>query len=63
LTEEQRATFVMADLTELSAPEIAAVLDANLNTVYSRLRSARQTVSRLLKGEPHEQAAKTTRWS
>jgi RNA polymerase sigma-70 factor (ECF subfamily) len=54
LTAEQRATFVMADLEELSAPEIAGVLNVNLNTVYSRLRSARQAVSRRLKGEPHE---------
>ena len=54
LSDEQRATFVMADLEEMSAPEIAAVLNVNLNTVYSRLRSARQAVSRRLQGEPNE---------
>ncbi|HKU45081.1 MAG TPA: sigma-70 family RNA polymerase sigma factor [Polyangiales bacterium] len=52
LSEEQRATFVMADLEELSAPEIAEVLSVNVNTVYSRLRSARRAVSRRLSGEP-----------
>jgi RNA polymerase sigma-70 factor (ECF subfamily) len=45
LGEEQRATFVMADLEDMSAPEIASVLDVNLNTVYSRLRAARRAVA------------------
>jgi RNA polymerase sigma-70 factor (ECF subfamily) len=45
LGEEQRATFVMADLEDMSAPEIADVMNVNLNTVYSRLRSARQSVA------------------
>lgn len=41
LTEEQRAVFVMADLEQMTAPEISETLGANLNTVYSRLRTAR----------------------
>jgi len=51
LSEEQRAVFVMADLEELSAPEIAEVLSVNLNTVYSRLRSARREVATFLASE------------
>lgn len=42
LDEDKRAVFVLADLEGLSAPEIAAAVGANLNTVYSRLRLARQ---------------------
>jgi RNA polymerase sigma-70 factor (ECF subfamily) len=45
LNDDQRAVFVMADLEELSAPEIASVLKVNLNTVYSRLRTARREVA------------------
>ena len=41
LNEDQRDVFVLAELEELSAPEIATVLGAPLNTVYSRLRLAR----------------------
>ncbi len=47
----QRAVFVMAELDGSSGPEIAAALEVPLNTVYSRLRAARQrfaaTVRRL----------------
>lgn len=45
LSDDHRAVFVMADLEELSAPEIASVLKVNLNTVYSRLRTARREVA------------------
>lgn len=48
LPDEQREVFVMADLEELSAPEIASVLNVNLNTVYSRLRTARRELARVL---------------
>jgi RNA polymerase sigma-70 factor (ECF subfamily) len=41
LPEDKREVFVLADLEEMSAPEIAAALDLNLNTVYSRIRAAR----------------------
>jgi RNA polymerase sigma-70 factor, ECF subfamily len=41
LNEDQRDVFVLAELEQLSVPEIAAVLGAPLNTVYSRLRLAR----------------------
>jgi len=41
LNENQRDVFVLAELEQLTAPEIATVLGAPLNTVYSRLRLAR----------------------
>jgi RNA polymerase sigma-70 factor (ECF subfamily) len=41
LNQDQRDVFVLAELEQLSAPEIATVLGVNLNTVYSRLRLAR----------------------
>lgn len=56
LSDEQRAVFVMADIEELSAPEIAAVLRVNVNTVYSRLRTARREVAAQL-GQTSEGAS------
>lgn len=41
LDEDKRQVFVMADLEEMSAPEIAAALKLNVNTVYARIRAAR----------------------
>lgn len=42
LDEKKRAVFVLSELEQLSAPEIAQVLGTNLNTVYSRLRAAKK---------------------
>lgn len=42
LDETKRAVFVLSELEQLSAPEIAGALGVNLNTVYSRLRAARR---------------------
>jgi RNA polymerase sigma-70 factor, ECF subfamily len=39
--EERRDVFVMHELEDIQAPEIAVILDVPLNTVYSRLRTAR----------------------
>lgn len=41
LDEKKRTVFVLSELEQLSVPEIAEVLAVNLNTVYSRLRSAK----------------------
>ena len=41
LDDDKRAVFVMAELEQMSVPEIADALEVNLNTVYSRLRAAR----------------------
>jgi len=46
LDDDRRAVFVLAEVEQLSAPEIAAVVDAPLNTVYSRLRLARAEFSK-----------------
>jgi RNA polymerase sigma-70 factor (ECF subfamily) len=42
LDDEKREVFVLAELEQMSVPEIAEALSVNLNTVYSRLRVARQ---------------------
>lgn len=49
IPDEQREVFVLAELEQLSSPEIAKALDLNLNTVYSRLRSARFAFEAALK--------------
>ena len=41
LDADKREVFVLAELEQLSMPEIAAALDLNLNTAYARLRAAR----------------------
>lgn len=46
LDEDRRDVFVLAELEQLSAPEIAVLLDVPLNTVYSRLRLARAEFSK-----------------
>lgn len=43
LNDDQRSVFVMHELEGMSMPEIASVIDAPLNTLYSRLRLARET--------------------
>jgi RNA polymerase sigma-70 factor (ECF subfamily) len=47
----RRAVFVMHDIDGLSMPEIAQVLDAPLNTLYSRLRLAREEFTDAVKRE------------
>lgn len=42
LDDEKRTVFVMAELEEMSPNDIADVLHVPVNTVYSRLRVARQ---------------------
>jgi RNA polymerase sigma-70 factor, ECF subfamily len=44
LPEEQRELLVLAELEQLSIPEICACLGGNSNTVYSRLRVARESL-------------------
>lgn len=43
LPDDQREVFVLAELEELTVPEIAEATGANVNTVYSRLRAARKS--------------------
>jgi RNA polymerase sigma-70 factor (ECF subfamily) len=42
LDDEKRAVFVLAELEELGAKEIADMVGIPVNTVYSRLRAARE---------------------
>jgi RNA polymerase sigma-70 factor (ECF subfamily) len=49
LEPERRAVFVMHDLDGHSMPEIAQVLSVPLNTLYSRLRLAREQFAAAVK--------------
>jgi RNA polymerase sigma-70 factor (ECF subfamily) len=53
--EDKRAVFVLTELEQMRAPEIAEALDVNLSTVYSRLRAVRQQFEAFLaaEGEDH----------
>ena len=42
LDDDKREVFVLAELEGFAAPEIAEAIGINVNTVYSRLRHARQ---------------------
>lgn len=44
LPEEQRDVFLLAEVEQMTAEEIAQVLDVNANTVRTRLRTARMAV-------------------
>jgi RNA polymerase sigma-70 factor (ECF subfamily) len=48
LDDERRAVFVLALLEELPAPEVSQALDIPINTVYSRVRSLREGLRRML---------------
>jgi RNA polymerase sigma-70 factor (ECF subfamily) len=41
LDADKRAVFILAELEEMTAPEIADALGVRLNTVYSRIRAVR----------------------
>lgn len=43
LDEEKREVFVLMELEQLTANEVAEALDVKVNTVYSRLRLARES--------------------
>jgi RNA polymerase sigma-70 factor (ECF subfamily) len=47
LSEEKREVLVLSELEEMTVPEIAEMLGANVNTIYARLRTARQEFERL----------------
>lgn len=42
LAHERREVFILAEVAQMTAPEIAELLSIKLNTVYSRLRAARR---------------------
>jgi RNA polymerase sigma-70 factor, ECF subfamily len=49
LDDEQREVFVLCEIEELTAPEVAAIVGIPIGTVASRLRRARQTFGDQLK--------------
>jgi RNA polymerase sigma-70 factor (ECF subfamily) len=49
LDDDKRAVLVLADIEEMTAPEIAVVTGTPLNTVYTRLRRARSELSHALR--------------
>jgi RNA polymerase sigma-70 factor (ECF subfamily) len=48
VSEERKLVFYLSDIEGWSAPEVAEALEVNLNTVYSRLRRAREQFERYL---------------
>ncbi len=48
LDDDKREVFVLAELEQLTAGEIAEVIGVNANTVYSRLRAARHAFEQAL---------------
>jgi len=45
---DKREVFVLAELEQMSGPEIARALDLNLNTMHARLRAARREFEQAL---------------
>jgi RNA polymerase sigma-70 factor (ECF subfamily) len=58
LDDDRREVFVLAELEQMSAPEIAEATGVNANTVYTRLRAARRdfeaAVARLRSGKEQQ---------
>jgi len=50
MDEDKRVVFALVELEQMSVPEVAKMLDLNLNTTYSRLRLARQAFETAAKG-------------
>jgi RNA polymerase sigma-70 factor (ECF subfamily) len=48
LDAEKREVFVMAELEQMTGPEMVEVLALPLNTIYSRLREARVRFERAM---------------
>jgi RNA polymerase sigma-70 factor (ECF subfamily) len=48
MNDERREVFVLSELEELTAPEIAHALQTNVNTIYWRLRTARKEFEQIL---------------
>jgi len=55
LADDKREVFVLAEIEQLTAVQIAEIVEANVNTVTSRLRAARQEFEKaLLRFRAHE---------
>jgi len=53
LDDDKRAVFVLAEMEELSVPEVAQFLGVNVNTVYTRLRTVRGLLARRAETHGH----------
>ena len=51
IDEDKRSVFIMTELEQMTAPQIAAALSLNLNTVYARIRAARREFARAIVAE------------
>jgi RNA polymerase sigma-70 factor (ECF subfamily) len=51
LDDDKRVVFALVELEQLSVPEVARMLELNLNTTYSRLRHARQAFEAAVKAK------------
>ena len=51
LDDDKRIVFALVELEQLSVPEVARMLDLNLNTAYSRLRLARHAFEVAVKAQ------------
>jgi len=49
LDDDKRAVFVMIEVEQMTVPEVAQALEANIDTIYSRLRAARQRFEEAVK--------------
>lgn len=49
MNDERREVFVLSELEELTAPEIAHALSVNVNTIYWRLRTARKEFDQIFR--------------
>jgi RNA polymerase sigma-70 factor (ECF subfamily) len=54
LEPERREVLLLVDVEGYSVPEVATATGVNLNTLYTRLRAARQQFEDLVKGEAEE---------
>lgn len=52
ISEKKRIVFVLADLEDLTSPEVAEILEIPENTVRTRLFYARKEVAALLRAHP-----------
>lgn len=51
MDEDKRAVFALVELEQLSVPDVARMLEINLNTAYSRLRLARHAFELAVRAE------------
>jgi RNA polymerase sigma-70 factor (ECF subfamily) len=55
LEDDKREVFILVEIERMTAPEVAEVLGINVNTVYSRLRSARSAFNAAVAQHRHRQ--------